>query len=48
MLNDDGRIVERGGYVTDLITDDCLRWLDDRDEGRPLLVLWSSQGAAPT
>jgi arylsulfatase A-like enzyme len=38
----DGRghdIVERGGYVTDLITDDCLRWLDRRDPERPFALL---------
>jgi arylsulfatase A-like enzyme len=39
---DDGRghdIVERGGYVTDLITDDCLRWLDRRDPDRPFALM---------
>ena len=38
----DGRghtIVERGGYVTDLITDDALRWLDRRDPDRPFALL---------
>ena len=38
----DGRghdIVERGGYVTDLITDDCLRWLDRRDPDRPFALM---------
>jgi arylsulfatase A-like enzyme len=38
----DGRghtVVERGGYVTDLITDDCLRWLDRRDPDRPFALL---------
>jgi arylsulfatase A-like enzyme len=38
----DGRghdIVERGGYVTDLITDDCLRWLDKRDPDRPFALM---------
>ncbi len=39
MLNHDGRIIERGGYVTDLITDDCLRWLDQRDPERPFMLL---------
>ena len=28
-------VVERGGYVTDLITDDCIGWLDRRDPDRP-------------
>ncbi len=32
-------IVERGGYVTDLITDDCLDWLDRRDPDRPFALL---------
>ena len=39
---DDGQghtIVERGGYVTDLITDDSLRWLDRRDPDRPFALL---------
>jgi arylsulfatase A-like enzyme len=39
---DDGRghtVVERGGYVTDLITDDCLRWLDTRDPDRPFALM---------
>ncbi|MGB3733622.1 MAG: sulfatase [Ilumatobacter sp.] len=31
-------IVERGGYVTDLITDDCLDWLDARDPDRPFAL----------
>ena len=39
MLDDDGGIVERGGYVTDLITDDCLGWLDERDPDRPFMLL---------
>ena len=32
-------VVERGGYVTDLITDDCLEWLDRRDPDRPFMLL---------
>ncbi len=39
---EDGRghtIVERGGYVTDLITDDCLRWLDRREPDRPFALM---------
>jgi arylsulfatase A-like enzyme len=38
----DGRgheILERGGYVTDLITDDSLRWLDERDPDRPFMLM---------
>ena len=31
-------IVERGGYVTDLITNDCLDWLDARDPDRPFAL----------
>jgi arylsulfatase A-like enzyme len=31
-------IDERGGYVTDLITDDCLEWLDGRDPDRPFAL----------
>ena len=38
-LDADGRVIERGGYVTDLITDDCLEHLDrlaeDEHDGRP-------------
>jgi arylsulfatase A-like enzyme len=39
---DDGRghtFVERGGYVTDLITSDSLRWLADRDHDRPFALM---------
>jgi arylsulfatase A-like enzyme len=32
-------VIERGGYVTDLITDDCLEWLRRRDPDRPFLLL---------
>ncbi|MEM1334556.1 MAG: sulfatase/phosphatase domain-containing protein, partial [Actinomycetota bacterium] len=32
-------VIERGGYVTDLITDDCLDWLDGIDDDRPFLLL---------
>ncbi len=32
-------VIERGGYVTDLITDDCLDWLDRRDRDRPFMLL---------
>ncbi|MFK8026273.1 MAG: sulfatase [Ilumatobacter sp.] len=31
-------IDERGGYVTDLITDDCLDWIDRRDPDRPFAL----------
>ena len=32
-------VIERSGYVTDMITDDCLDWLDRRDPDRPFLLL---------
>src|SRR6056297_3495488 len=35
--SEDG-IVERSGYVTDLITDDCLDWIDARDPDRPFAL----------
>lgn len=38
MLERDGTIVERGGYVTDLITDDCIDWIDQRDPTRPFAL----------
>jgi arylsulfatase A-like enzyme len=37
--NGSHEVVERGGYVTDLITDDCLEWLDRRDPDRPFMLL---------
>ena len=37
-LDRDAGIVERSGYVTDLITDDCLEWLDRRDPDRPFAL----------
>jgi arylsulfatase A-like enzyme len=39
MLAAGGEVIERGGYVTDLITDDCIDWLDRRDRDRPFLLL---------
>ena len=39
MLDHDGGVVERSGYVTDLITDDCLDWLGGRDRERPFMLL---------
>lgn len=39
MLDHEQGVVERGGYVTDLITDDCLDWLDRRDPDRPFMLL---------
>jgi arylsulfatase A-like enzyme len=38
MLEADGKVVERGGYVTDLITDDCIDWIDGRDPERPFAL----------
>lgn len=38
MLEAGGTVVERGGYVTDLITDDCLDWIDRRDPDRPFAL----------
>ncbi|MDP2958757.1 MAG: sulfatase-like hydrolase/transferase, partial [Longimicrobiales bacterium] len=34
-----GRPVRRHGYVTDLITDDCLDWIARRDPGKPFCAL---------
>lgn len=34
-----GETVRRQGYVTDLITDDCLDWLAGRDPDKPFCVL---------
>ena len=39
MLAAGGEVVERGGYVTDLITEDCIDWIDRRDPDRPFLLL---------
>ena len=38
MIETGGKIVERGGYVTDLITDDCIDWIDQRDPDRPFAL----------
>ena len=32
-------VVERGGYVTDLITDDAIEWIDQCDESKPWMAL---------
>ena len=34
-----GREVRRHGYVTDLITDDCLDWISRREPGKPFCAL---------
>ncbi len=34
-----GQKSKREGYVTDLITDDCLNWLDNRNKKEPFCVL---------
>ena len=39
MLTEGGRVVERRGYVTDLITDDTIEWIRNRDRDRPFMVL---------
>lgn len=36
---DQGELVHRGGYATDLITDDALGWLRDRDRERPFMLM---------
>ncbi|MEM9746535.1 MAG: sulfatase [Actinomycetota bacterium] len=36
---DQYEVIERGGYVTDLITDDCLDWLGRIDPDRPFLLM---------
>ncbi len=37
-LEQGGVVVERGGYVTDLITDDCIDYLQRRDRSRPFAL----------
>lgn len=36
---DQGELVHREGYATDLITDDALGWLRDRDRERPFMLM---------
>ena len=47
MLGPGGAVIERGGYVTDLITDDCIDFID-RDDGRPFLLLCHHKAAHRT
>jgi arylsulfatase A-like enzyme len=37
-IDSEAGIDERGGYVTDLITDDCIDWLERRDEDKPFAL----------
>ncbi len=37
-IDSEAGIDEVGGYVTDLITDDCLEWLDGRNPDRPFAL----------
>jgi arylsulfatase A-like enzyme len=48
MLGPGGTVLERGGYVTDLITDDCLDWLDRRDPTRPFALFCHHKAAHRT
>jgi arylsulfatase A-like enzyme len=47
MLGPNGAVIERGGYVTDLITDDCIDFVD-RDDDRPFLLLCHHKAAHRT
>lgn len=40
-LNIDGASVKRQGYITDLLTDYALEWLDSRDSGKPFFLFLS-------
>lgn len=39
VFHEAGGAVLRPGYVTDVITDQCLQWLDARDASRPFLLM---------
>jgi len=47
-IDSEAGIVERGGYVTELITDDCIEWLDDRDTARPFALFCHHKAAHRT
>lgn len=38
-IEKDGRVTHKG-YVTDIITDKCLEWIDGRDKSRPFCVIY--------
>ena len=38
MLGPGGAVIERSGYVTDLITNDSIDWIERRDRDRPFLL----------
>jgi N-acetylglucosamine-6-sulfatase len=40
-LNIDGASVKRQGYITDLLTDYALEWLDNRDSSKPFFLFLS-------
>ncbi len=39
VFHEAGGTVQRPGYVTDVITDQCLQWLDARDASRPFFLM---------
>lgn len=41
VLNEDGRAVEAQGYVTDLLTDAAVRWIDEQRADRPFCLILS-------
>lgn len=45
ILNTDGKKVKHEGYTTDVITDQTLEWLDNRDPDKPFFLM--SQHKAP-
>lgn len=38
-IHENGETIREEGYVTDIITDDALKWLDERDPEKPFSIL---------
>jgi len=39
-FKEDGKFVQDKGYVTDIITDDCIEWVKKRDKNRPFCLMY--------
>ncbi|MCK4886130.1 MAG: sulfatase-like hydrolase/transferase [Planctomycetes bacterium] len=39
-FKEDGKYVQEKGYVTDIITDDCIEWVKNRDKNRPFCLMY--------
>ena len=42
-FKEDGKHVQNKGYVTDIITDDCINWIKNSDKDRPFCLMYQNK-----